>query len=286
MHLSDYDTTHRYTAIVKQTSRITAQDSSEEVDELILEIDDDNFTFTIGQCIGILVAGPHEAGHEFHFRLYNIASCPTLGQNGKPQIEICVRRCFYIDEYSGEKYPGIASNYLCDRQVGDKLTLCGPYGIPYEIPEDKNANILMIGMGTGIAPFRAFVQHIYETVGAWKGKVRLFYGAHTGMELFYMNDKRNDFDNYYDEETFKAFEVINRRPHWGKSTALEQALLENEAEVWEMICAYNTYVYVAGHENIIEKLNKALSKMAGSESEWQRRQAELIAGQRWTEIIY
>ena len=286
MHLSDYDTTQRYTAIVKQISRITAQDSSEEVDELILEIDDDNFTFTIGQCIGVLVAGPHEAGHEFHFRLYNIASSPTLGQNGKPQIEICVRRCFYIDEYSGERYPGIASNYLCDRQVGDKLTLCGPYGIPYKIPEDKNANILMIGMGTGIAPFRAFVQHIYQAVGTWKGKVRLFYGAHTGMELFYMNDKRNDFSNYYDEETFKAFEVINSRPHWGKSTALEHALLENEAEVWEMICAHNTYVYVAGHENIIEKLNKALSKMAGSESEWQRRQAELIAGQRWTEIIY
>ena len=286
MHLSDYDTTQRYTAIVKQTLRITAQDSPEEVDELILEIDADNFKFRVGQCVGVLVAGPHEAGHEFHFRLYTIASSPTLGQNGKSQIEICVRRCFYIDEYSGERYPGIASNYLCDRQVGDKLTLCGPYGIPYKIPEDKNANILMIGMGTGIAPFRAFVQHIYETVGAWKGKVRLFYGAHTGMELFYMNDKRNDFSNYYDEETFKAFEVINSRPHWGKSTALEQALQENEAEVWEMICAYNTYVYVAGHENIIEKLNKALSKMAGSESEWQRRQAELIAGQRWTEIIY
>ncbi len=72
MHLSDYDTTQRYTAIVKQTSRITAQDSPEEVDELILEIDADNFKFRVGQCVGVLVAGPHEAGHEFHFRLYNI----------------------------------------------------------------------------------------------------------------------------------------------------------------------------------------------------------------------
>ena len=286
MHLSDYDTQQRYTAMVKQTTRITPQQSSEEVAELILEIDDDNFTFNIGQCIGVLVPGPHEAGHEFHFRLYNIASAPASGQDGKTQIELCVKRCFYIDEYSGEKYPGIASNYLCDCHPGDTLTISGPYGLPFEIPDDKDANILMIGMGTGIAPFRAFVQQLYQTAGEWTGKVWLFYGAHTGLELLYMNDIRDDFANYYDEKTFRAFKALSSRPHWGESIALDQVLEENEAEVWEMICSHNTYVYVAGHEDISIKLDKALSKMAGSEDKWRRRQAELIAGQRWTEIIY
>ncbi|MDX2505651.1 MAG: FAD-binding oxidoreductase [Gammaproteobacteria bacterium] len=286
MHLSDYDTRQRYTAVVKQTTRITAQESSEEVDELILEIDDPSFIFSIGQTIGVLVPGPHEAGHEFHFRLYNIASSPIAGENGKPQIELCVKRCFYIDDYSGEKYPGIASNYLCDLQAGDKLTISGPYGIAFEIPEDRNANILMLGMGTGIAPFRAFIQHIYQTAGAWKGKVWLFYGAHTGLEMLYMNDKRNVFAKYYNEETFQAFKAISSRPHWGESIALDQALEEKEAEVWEMICCHNTYVYVAGHERILTKLDKALSKMAGSRDKWQRRQAELVAGKRWMEIIY
>ena len=44
-------------------------------------------------------------------------------------------------------------------------------------------------MGTGIAPFRAFVKHLYRDIGDWRGQVRLFYGARSGLELLYMNDE-------------------------------------------------------------------------------------------------
>jgi len=286
MHLQDYDTTQRYSAIVKQTMRITPQESSEEVDELILEVNNKDFTFEIGQCIGVLVPGPHAAGHEFHFRLYTLTQPPQQGQTDTPQIDICVKRCSYIDEYSGEEYQGIASNYLCDLQAGEQLTITGPYGIPFDVPEDKSANLLMIGMGTGIVPFRAFVKHIYQTVGEWKGKVWLFYGAHTGMGMLYMNNIRDDFTNYYDEETFKAFKAISSRPHWRESIGLGKTLEENEKEIWELLCYHNTYVYLAGHASIEEMLDTALSKIAGSKEKWQRKKAELIAGERWVEIIY
>ena len=286
MRLQDYDTTNRYTAIVKQTTRITPEESSEEVDELVLEIDNTNFTYEIGQSIGVLVPGPHELGHDYHFRLYTITNPPQSENTDKPLIDICVKRCQYIDEYSGEEYQGIASNYLCDLQAGEQLSITGPYGIPFEIPADKASNLLMIGMGTGIAPFRAFVKHIYHTVGSWKGKVRFFYGAHTGLELLYMNDIRDDFANYYDEETFKAFKTVSARPHWQDSAALEQTLEENEEEVWGMISRENTYVYIAGLESIEHKLDKALGKMAGSQEIWQQKKADLITEKRWAEIIY
>ena len=100
----------------------------------------------------------------------------------------------------------------------------------------------MIGMGTGIGPFRAFVKHIYDTVGNWEGKVWLFHGAHTGLEMLYMNDVRDDFANYYDMETFKAFRAISPRPDWQHTAALEQTFEENEKEVWDMISSDNTYV--------------------------------------------
>ena len=68
-------------------------------------------------------------------------------------MTLCVKRCNYIDEYSGERYEGISSNYLCDRRAGDTVTINGPFGIPFEVPEDKDTDLLLIGMGTGIAPF-------------------------------------------------------------------------------------------------------------------------------------
>ena len=40
--------------------------------------------------------------------------------------------------------------------------MSGPYGLAFEVPEEMDANLILIGTGTGIAPFRAFVKHIYQ----------------------------------------------------------------------------------------------------------------------------
>ena len=48
-----------------------------------------------------------------------------------------MRRCFYIDDISGEKYPGIASNFLCDAEAGGRITITGPYRSPFKIPEQR-----------------------------------------------------------------------------------------------------------------------------------------------------
>jgi ferredoxin--NADP+ reductase len=286
MRLEDYDTSQQYRASVKQTSTITADDSKEEIKELVLELDDNAFNYKVGQSIGVLVPGRQEIGNKNLFRLYTIAKPPEKRKQEKPVIDICVKRCHYIDEYSGEEYDGVASNYLCDLKVGDQLTITGPYGLPFEVPNDKNANLIMIGMGTGIAPFRAFIKHIYRDVGSWSGKVYLFYGARTGLDMVYMNDKRDDFTNYYDEETFQAFKAISPRPQWNDPVALDKSLEERQQEVWEMICEQNTHIYVAGHESILSLLNKAFAKIAGSEENWQQKKQQLVADKRWSEIVY
>lgn len=285
MRLEDYDINRKFDAVVLSSQRITPEDSPEEVKELIFDVENKDFNYHIGQLVGVLVPGPHELGHKNHFRLYTIAN-PPQGELTTTQVSICVKRCNYIDEYSGEEFKGIASNYLCDLNKGSHITLTGPYGLPFQVPEDKDADILMIGMGTGIAPFRAFVKHIYHNLGDWQGKVRLYYGAQTGLEMLYMNDHRNDFANYYDEDTFKAFQAISPRPHWGAPAALDAAISENKTEVWDMICSHKTHVYVAGIEAIEDILEKTFSNIAGSKDKWQKRKAELMAGGRWNELIY
>jgi ferredoxin--NADP+ reductase len=285
MQLQDFDTNKQYQATLVSSERITEDDAPTEVKELIFDIQNTDFQYELGQLVGVLVPGPHEFGHETHFRLYTIADDPKTAHQ-QQKITLCVRRCNYIDEYSGELYQGIASNYLCDLKPGASVTLSGPYGMPFEVPDSKSADLLMIGMGTGIAPFRAFIKHIYHNLGGWQGKVRLFYGAHTGLDMLYMNDKRDDFSNYYDEDTFKAYQAISPRPHWGAPIAMEEALEQHEKEVWDMICHHKTYVYVAGLEAISDSLDKVFSKMAKGDDKWQRRKSELKAGKRWIELLY
>jgi ferredoxin--NADP+ reductase len=284
MNLDDYDKTERFTATVLSTARITSDDADAEIREIVLEVEREDFGYSPGQSIGILIPGPHEFGHDFHFRLYSVADTATA--DGNPCITIAVRRCGYIDEYSGERFEGIASNYICDRKPGDTLEITGPYGYAFEVPEDNDANLILIGAGTGIAPFRAFVKHIYKDLGGWQGKVRLFYGAQTGLELAYMNDERDDFTQYYDEETFEAFKAVSPRPNWADPIAWDYCLEERSAEILEMLDEPNTYVYVAGLSNVREDLDKVFADMTGSPERWERRRAELVAGGRWTELLY
>jgi ferredoxin--NADP+ reductase len=201
-------------------------------------------------------------------------------------VTLCVKRCNYIDEYSGEEFEGIASNFLCDLRVGDTLTINGPFGIPFEVPEDRDADLLLIGMGTGIAPFRALVKHIYRDIKDWRGRIRLFYGAQTGLEMLYMNDEKDDFAQYYDEETFEAFKALSPRPHWADPIAMDYALEERSEEILSMLDNPRTHIYVAGRAEIIETLDRFFGNMLGSEEKWARRKAELQAGQRWVELVY
>jgi ferredoxin--NADP+ reductase len=285
MRLEDYKTGMRYQATVVSNERITSKESDEEVRELVLDVERADFPFRVGQSIGVIAPGSPEFGQKHHFRLYSVADLPDV-ESGKPRIKICVRRCNYIDEYSGEEYKGIASNYLCDRRTGDTLTMTGPFGLAFEVPEELDANLILIGTGTGIAPFRAFVKHLYGSVPEWKGRVWLFYGAKSGLELLYMNDEKNDFAQYYDRQTFEAFQALSPRPNWADPIAWDQAIAERGEELWKMLSDAKTYVYVAGLEKMRDELDAVFATLAGSKKKWQLRKAELIAGQRWVELLY
>ncbi|MDJ0749502.1 MAG: FAD-binding oxidoreductase [Woeseiaceae bacterium] len=286
MRLEDYPTEPRYAATVLSTEPITDEGAEAEVRELILEVDRDEFNFEIGQSIGVLVEGPAEFGGSLRQRLYTVADTPSSKGNAKPQIRLVVRRCDYIDDYSGEQYAGVNSNYICDRKPGDTLSITGPFGLPFTVPDDKKANLLLIGLGTGIAPFRAFVKHIYQDIGDWEGRVRLLYGARSGLELIYMNDKRDDFARYYDEDTFEAFQALSPRPNWADPIAWDYAIEERSGEILSMLEDEHTYVYVAGLVSIRDALDNVFSNMLGSRDSWVTKKAELKEAGRWVELLY
>ena len=146
-YLSALNTKKQYKAKVKKTQRLTPA-NTEEIREILLEVNQPDFHCEVDQSFGVLVQHDSEFGNTHHHRLYSVADLPTT-ENGKKIITMLVKRCFYVDDFSGERYDGVSSNYLCDRKVGDEITITGPFELPFKIPEDKNSNLILIGMGTG-----------------------------------------------------------------------------------------------------------------------------------------
>jgi len=262
--------------------RITSISSREEVRRMVFVTRDAEFDGQPGSCIRVMAPGQY--GNKYHTRLYSIAEQERHA--AATEFTLLVRRCFYIDEFNGEQYEGVASNYLCNLQPGDSIEYAGPVGYPFQVPDNPKANILMIGMGTGIAPFRGLIRLIYEKFVRWEGKVRLFYGARSGLEMLYMNDLNNDLVNYYDYPTFKAFQAVSPRPVFDVPIALDKVIEQNAAEVWSMLKSDDCRVYLAGAGSLIEQVDKAMDVVAGSHDAWARVRDELRARGHWAEVLY
>ncbi|MDP1735113.1 MAG: oxidoreductase [Sulfuritalea sp.] len=271
-----------YSATLKESRRITPPASREEVRHLVFHTGDLSFDPQLGNLIRVMAPG--QFGNRSHARLYSIMDLERRGN--ATEFAICVRRCSYIDDFNGEEYKGIASNYLCDLRPDEGINFAGPVGYPFVIPEDKSADILMLAMGTGIAPFRTLIRQIYEKIGGWQGRVRLFYGAKSPLEMLYMNDENNDLANYFDQPTFKAFQAVSPRPAFDAPVAMDQALAQNAAEVWEMLKRPDTRVFIAGTENMLPVIDKAMGELAGSSREWASVHAALVSSKRWSEVVY
>jgi sulfite reductase (NADPH) flavoprotein alpha-component len=128
-------------------------------------------------------------------RLYSISSSPKRHAG---QVHLTVRKVVY--EYNSRGRKGVASTMLADRvNIGGPLRVFIQKSHGFTIPSDPNVPAIMVGPGTGIAPFRAFL-HERDVIGA-KGKNWLFFG-----------DQRGQFDYLYEEELaeMKARGVLTR----------------------------------------------------------------------------
>ena len=116
-------------------------------------------------------------------RLYSISSSQkAVGEN----VHLTIATVRY--ETHGRKRGGVASTFFADRTGADvKVPVFVHTAKHFRLPEDGNTPIIMVGPGTGVAPFRAFLQERKAT-GA-KGKTWLFFG-----------EQRRASDFLYEEE--------------------------------------------------------------------------------------
>ncbi|WP_426750526.1 assimilatory sulfite reductase (NADPH) flavoprotein subunit [Myxococcus sp. Y35] len=116
-------------------------------------------------------------------RLYSIASSPKrVGEEAHLTVSVVDYTAF------GLRHFGAASSYLSTRTAGtDKVRVFVEPNERFRLPENGDTDVLMIGPGTGVAPFRAFVQERAET-GA-RGRNWLFFGEqHFRTQFLYQTE--------------------------------------------------------------------------------------------------
>ncbi|MBD9470021.1 assimilatory sulfite reductase (NADPH) flavoprotein subunit [Pseudoxanthomonas sp. PXM01] len=115
-------------------------------------------------------------------RLYSIASSrKRVGEEAHLTVDVLGYDAF------GHAHGGAASGFLAAREEGDQVPVYIEANERFRVPADGNRDILMIGPGTGVAPFRGFVQERAET-GA-RGRNWLFFGAqHFNHGFFYQSE--------------------------------------------------------------------------------------------------
>ncbi|MGE4013407.1 MAG: 4Fe-4S binding protein, partial [Alphaproteobacteria bacterium] len=145
-------------AIVSGNYRLTEPGSSVDIHHLVLDFGKTAFPVLEGQSIGILPPGLDETGKPHHVRLYSVAS-PREGERpGYNNVALSIKRV--VEDATGRRVHGIASNYMCDLKKGDEVKVTGPYGTTFLMPNNPGANIIMICTGTGSAPMRAMTERL------------------------------------------------------------------------------------------------------------------------------
>lgn len=158
-------------------------------------------------------------------RAYSMANYPAEGNIITLNVRIATPP---FDRATGgfmKVPPGISSSYIFSLKPGDKVTMSGPYG-DFHIQETDN-EMLYIGGGAGMAPLRAQILHLFNTVKTGR-KVSYWYGARSKKEIFYEEDFREIERNFPNFKFHIALSDPQPEDNWdGYVGFIHQVILDN-----------------------------------------------------------
>jgi sulfite reductase (NADPH) flavoprotein alpha-component len=213
-------------------------------------------------------------------RLYSIASSLKASPN---QVHFTIDVVHY--ESRGRQRKGVCSTFLAERAENVPVPVF-PNTSKFRLPEDGNTPIIMVGPGTGIAPFRAFLQE-RKAVGA-KGKNWLFFGSqHAHCNYFY----REELEQYQRDGFLSRCDCAWSRDQEGKSY-VQHKMLENAAEIWKWMDAEGAQFFVCGDawrmaKDVDAALRKIIQEQGGKSEEQTNEHVEkLKSDKRYKRDVY
>ncbi len=168
-------------------------------------------------------------------RSYSIASSPMANPD---EVHLTVAAVNY--QAFGKEHWGAASTMLADRIAeGDRVSVYVEPNTRFRLPADGQTPVIMIGPGTGVAPFRAFVEQRAE-LGA-TGKNWLFFGDRTFHSDFLY---QLEWQRFLKRGILHRMEVAFSRDQADK-VYVQHRIEEHAAEVWAWL-QQGAAIYVCG----------------------------------------
>jgi ferredoxin--NADP+ reductase len=247
---------------------------------------DPQLHYVEGQSIGIIPEGEDANGKPHKLRLYSIASTRHGDNYADHTVSLCVRQLQY--EKDGETVNGVCSTYLCDIEPGSKVKITGPVGKEMLLPDDEDANVIMLATGTGIAPMRTYLRRMFEPkereLNNWhfRGKAWLFMGAPKTPNLLY----DADFEHYQQQfpDNFRYTKAISREQQNSKGGRMyiQDRVLEHADEIFAMIEDPKTHVYMCGLRGMEPGIDEAMTAAAAAKGlDWSELRPQLKKAERW-----
>jgi ferredoxin--NADP+ reductase len=267
---------------------LTTPESTEDIRHVVFDFKRTRAKYLEGQSFGIIPPGLDEVGKPHKPRLYSVASARLGDDMSGDTFSLCVKRVVYTDPSSGREVRGVASNFICDLKVGDEVSCIGPSGRHFLLPEDDTNHLVMLGVGTGIAPYRAFVDYIYKDRRSWKGDIHLFFGARTEKEATYANAISRDLNQYSTQKNYHLVECLSRiDPSDPRKGYVQSHLPKHMNELWPILATGQFCLYICGLKGVEGGVVEALQKEVEAHGlAWDPWLKEKKAQGRWMIEVY
>jgi len=252
---------------------------------LTFDISGGNLRYLEGQSIGIVPPGEDKNGKSHKLRLYSIGSTRHGDKLDDKTVSLCVRQLEYKHPETGETVFGVCSTHLCSLEVGADVAITGPVGKEMLLPNDEDANIIMMATGTGIAPFRAYLWRMFKEQHEdykFKGLAWLIFGIATTPNILYQEQLEELQQNYPDN--FRLTYAISReqKNSEGGKMYIQHRVAENAEELWQLMQKPNTHTYICGLKGMENGIDAALTAEAGKHGvEWSDYQKQMKKEHRW-----
>ncbi len=259
------------------------------VRHLIFDISGGDLRYLEGQSIGIIPPGNDNKGKPHKLRLYSIASTRHGDKVDDKTVSLCVRQLEYKHPETAEMVYGVCSTYLCKINVGDDVKITGPTGKEMLLPEDTNANVIMLATGTGIAPFRAYLWRMFKEDERkanpdydFKGLAWLIFGIPTSPNILYKEELEQLEQQYPDNFRLTCAISREQKNSQGGRMYIQDRVAEHAEELWNLIQKGNTHTYICGLKGMEGGIDEALSAVAAKDGvNWSDYQRQLKREGRW-----